>query len=224
MKKYFAVLQRCPLFAGIAVQDMEAMLGCLEANVRTFAKNEYIFREGEAAGRMGVLLEGSARVEQTDYFGNRSIMAGLETGELFGESFACAGVERLPVDVVAGEASTVLFIDSGRITQTCHHACAFHQKMIYNLLQVLAAKNLMFQRRITVTAGRTTRDKLMAYLLSQAKRAGSPRFEIPFDRQGLADYLGVDRSGLSAEISKLRKEGKLQSQKNKFVLQEKSTQ
>lgn len=220
MKKYFEVLEQCPLFAGIGAQDMEAMLGCLEAQVKTFAKNEYIFREGEAAGRIGVLLEGSARVEQTDYFGNRRIMAGLETGELFGESFACAGVQQLPVDVVAGEPAAVLFIDSGRITQTCCNACAFHQKMIYNLMQVLAVKNLMFHQRITVTAGRTTRDKLMAYLLLQAKRAGSPRFEIPFDRQGLADYLGVDRSGLSAEISKLRKEGRLTSEKNKFVLRE----
>ena len=174
--------------------------------------------EGEPAKNIGILLSGSAQIVQVDYFGNRSIMAGLEPSELFGESFACAGVEAIPVDVVANEDSEVMFMDCHRLTHSCSNACPFHQQMIYNLMKVVAIKNLIFHQKIQITSKRTTREKLMAYLLLQAKKNNSSSFHIPYDRQALADYLEVDRSGLSAEISKLTKEGILVSQRNHFEL------
>ena len=124
----------------------------------------------------------------------------------------------MPVDVVANEDSQIMFIDCRRITQACSSACSFHQQMIYNLMKVVATKNLILHRKIEVTSKRSTREKLMAFLLLQAKRNNSNSFEIAYDRQGLADYLEVDRSGLSAEISKLHKEGKINSRKNWFEL------
>ena len=90
--------------------------------------------------------------------------------------------------------------------------------MIFNLLHLVSTHNLMLHQKMQITAKRTTREKLMAYLLIQAKQTGRNIFTIPFDRQGLADYLEVDRSGLSAEISKLRKEGILESEKSTFKL------
>ena len=90
--------------------------------------------------------------------------------------------------------------------------------MIFNLLKVMATKNILLNQKTEITAKRTTREKLMAYLLLQAKRLNRQSFAIPFDRQGLADFLGVDRSGLSAEISKLRAEGVLECRKNQFKL------
>ena len=217
MKKYFGVLRKCPLFNDIEDENLLPMLGCLGATVRNFAKKENILLEGEPARYIGVVLDGSAQIEQTDYFGNRSIVASVSRAELFGETFSCAGVV-MPVDVVANEDSQIMFIDCRRMTQACSSACSFHQQMIYNLMKVVATKNLILHRKIEVTSKRSTREKLMAFLLLQAKRNNSNSFEIPYDRQELADYLEVDRSGLSAEISKLHKEGKINSRKNWFEL------
>ena len=145
-------------------------------------------------------------------------MGRLEPGDLFGESFAFAGVDTLPVNVMAATPCDILLIDSSRIISPCSNACSFHTSLIFNLLQIMARKNLGFHQKIEITSKRTTREKLMTYLLEQAKIHQSNSFEIPFDRQTLADYLEVDRSGLSAEISKLRKERILECHRCKFTL------
>ena len=152
------------------------------------------------------------------FFGNRSILSGVEVGEVFAESFACAGVGAIPLRVVAGEDSTVMCIHRDRILYSCGNACDFHRQILFNLMKVLATKNIRFHQKTQITSKRTTREKLMAYLLLEAKKHNSRRFVIPFDRQELADYLEVERSGLSAEIGKLRKEGVLKSRKNQFEL------
>lgn len=215
MKK---ILQQCPLFRGIAPEDLSAVLSCIGAKVRRFAKGEAIFSEGDPARCFGILLHGSAQVVREDYFGNRRIITRLETPDLFAEAFVCAGVETMPLTVMALEEAEALLIDGQRMLHTCSNACAFHQQLIFNLMKILATKNLMCNQKIEITSRRTTRDKLMAYLLLQAKRQQSLCFTIPYDRQELADYLAVDRSGLSAEISKLRREGILECQKNQFTL------
>lgn len=192
------------------------MLGCLRAKVNHYAKNETIIAEGEPAKYVGIVLSGTMQIEQTDYYGNRSIVAGIEPSEWFGESFACAGVEMIPVNVVANEESKTMFVDCLRITQSCSIACSFHQQIIYNLMKGVATKNLMFHQKIEITSKRSIRKKLLTYLLLLAKKNNSNRYEIPYDRQGLADYQEVERSGLSAEIRKLRKEGVIECRKNWF--------
>lgn len=218
MKEYLSILGKCSLFNGIAEDEYAAMLPCLGAQVKKYQKNEYIFSEGNAARFVGIVLSGQVQIIKQDFYGNRTIVASIAPAELFGESFACAGVEAIPVSAVASENTTVMLIDCRRITQSCSNACSFHSRMILNLLHVMAAKNLIFNQKIEILSKRTTQEKLMTYLLDQAKRAGSNSFTIPFDRQALADFLGVERSALSAEISKLRKEGKLISEKSQFTL------
>ena len=218
MEQLYPILKRSPLFSGIEEENLSAMLGCLGAKKRKYRKGETVFAEGEPATHIGLLCRGAAQIDRVDYDGNRSIVSEVEEGELFAESFACAGVEHLPVSVTATEESEVLLIDSRRITQSCCNACAFHQKMIYNLLKITAMKSIRLHQRAEIISHRTTRDKLLAYLDFQAKLKNSRRFSIPFDRQELADYLEVDRSGLSAEISKLRKEGILNCHRSEFEL------
>lgn len=218
MKEFLPVLMACPLFEGIVQDDLGAMLSCLGARVSAVKKNQIIFREGDPANYVGIVLTGSAQILKEDFYGNRSIVAHVEPGELFGESFACAGVPALPVSVVAMQDSMLMIIDSRRITVSCSNACSFHNRMIFNLLKVVATKNLVFHQKIEITSKRTTREKLMAYLLSQAKLHGSPSFTIPYDRQALADYLGAERSAMSTEISKLRRDGILECQKSHFKL------
>lgn len=218
MKEFHSILEKCPLFDGISMEDLSAMMSCIGGRKMTVAKGGHILREGDPAELVGMVLSGAVRLERTDYYGNRSIMAHIGPAELFGETYACADVPSLPICVVADEDSTVLLMDCRRITTTCSGACAFHNRIIFNLLRLVAVKNLIFDQKIQVTSKRTTREKLMAYLLNQAKLQGSNSFTIPYDRQELADYLEVDRSGLSAEISKLRKEKVLESDRCNFRL------
>lgn len=194
------------------------MLSCLGARTRSLTKNQIIFQEGDPARDVGIVLSGAVQIVKEDYYGKRSIVARIGPGELFGESFACAGVKALPVSVVASEDSLVAIIDCHRITVSCSNACAFHSRMIFNLLRVVASKNLLFNQKIEITSKRTTREKLMTYLLSQAKLHGSDSFTIPYDRQALADYLGVERSAMSTELGKLRREGVLECDKSWFKL------
>lgn len=216
MEQYFDALQKCPLFWGITDDELSAVFPCLGARIFSFDKGEAVMAEGEAARYIGVVLSGAVHIIQVDYFGNRSIIEGIGPSGLFGESFACADVSAIPVSAVAAEPAQIMLIDCQKITRSCSGACAFHQRMIYNLLRVVAGKNLIFHQKIEITSKRTTREKLLAYLLLQAKRAGTASFEIPYNRQELADYLGVERSGLSVEIGKLRRQGVITADRNRF--------
>lgn len=218
MKKYKKILQKCPLFQDIAEENLFRMLECLRARVTTFDKKYTILAEGNPAKYIGIVLSGSVQVIRVDWYGNRSILSEMGAGEVFGEAFACSAIDALPVTVVACETCDIMLIDSEHILHTCEKHCVFHQQLIFNLMKDLAAKTILFHQKLEVVSGRTTRDRLMTYLNIQAKKAGSRQFEIPFDRQELADYLEVDRSGLSAEIGRLRREGVLESEKNRFVL------
>lgn len=215
---YRSVLSGSALFANIAGADAAAMLDCLGAAAAHYKNGEAILREGDRADRLGLVLSGAAQVTRTDYEGNRSVLTEVGPGEMFAEAFAFAGVERIPVDVTAVGETDVLLLDAERIVHTCSNACEFHNRLVRNLLGVVAAKNLAMNQKLEITARRTTREKLLTYLEMQAKRAGSTSFTIPFDRQALADYLEVDRSGLSAEIGRLRREGVLESERSRFTL------
>lgn len=218
MKKYLEILKKCPLFAEIGQEQLLRMLTCLGARVLSFDKKYTVFAEGTPAKYVGIVLTGKVQLLQVDYYGNRSILSHVGVGEMFAEAFACAEVGALPVSVVATEPSEVMLIDCSHILHTCENHCGFHQQLIFNLMRDLAEKTILYHERIEVTSKRTTREKLLAYLTLEAKRAKGNEFTVPFDRQELADYLEVDRSGLSAEISKLRREGVLDNRKNRFVL------
>lgn len=218
MTDFYPILQSCPLFHGLEGEELSAILACLGAKRSNVLKGQAIFHEGEPATHMGIVLTGAVRLIREDYYGNRSILARIEPAGLFGESFACADVKDLPISVVAVEDSKVMLIDSHRITVTCANACGFHNRMIFNMLKVVANQNLVLNQKIEIISKRTTREKLMAYLHAQAKLHQSDSFTIPYDRQGLADYLEVERSAMSAEISKLRKDGLIECDRSAFRL------
>ena len=218
MEKYLKVLKKCPLFEGIEDENLLKMLHCLGARVLTFEKHQIIFGEGASAKYIGIVLSGAVQVFQVDYYGNRSIFSNLCASEIFAEAYACSALENLPVSIEASEAACVMLIEAAHVLYTCHSNCGFHQRLIYNLMRDLAEKTLLFHERIDITSRRTTREKLLAYLTAYSRSEGRESFEIPFDRQELADYLEVERSGLSSEIGKLRREGVLESHRKYFRL------
>lgn len=211
MEQYFEILSQCPLFDGIERADMAGMLACLDRKILTVSRGDPVFLEGEPARFVGVVLSGAVQIVRDDYYGKRSVLTVVSPGGLFAEAFSCAELDTMPVSAMALQSSTVLLLDCKRILNGCVNACPFHSRLVYNLLRGIAQKNLALTRKIRYMSQKTTKEKLMEFLLDQAKQQGSPEFVIPYDRQALADYLGVERSAMSAELGKLKKAGLIDS-------------
>ena len=201
-----------PLFRDIAPADLASLLDCLDARERAYEKGAWLLRRGERTDRLGLVLSGTVHILREDFWGNRSIVGLAGPGEIFAESYALAG-EPLEVSVLAASDARVLFLR----VETALTGCG---QLTRNLTALLAEKNLTLTRKMRHMARRTTREKLLSYLSAQALRSGGPEFDIPMDRQQLADYLAVDRSAMSAALGKLRDEGVLEFRKNHFRLLE----
>jgi len=213
---YQKLLLRSPLFQGVTLSELEAMLDCLGAQIRYYEKGQYVWHAGSKDTDLGIVLGGNVHVAREDYWGNRSIVAKVGPGDMFGESFSWARTHFLPVNVIAISSSKILFLDYKRMVTTCTHACPYHTRLIGNMLNILAEKNIQLNQKMEFLSRRTIRDKVLAYLSSQAQAMEGDSFYIPFDRQELADFLAVDRSALSKELSRMAREGVLEYRKNWF--------
>lgn len=209
-------LQRCPLFEGLDPEDLPALLRCAGAHRQSYPRGGQILTQGDVTRELGILLSGTATIERTDYWGNRALVEKLEAGDAFAESYVFAGDEPLRVSVTAAEACQALWMDGAMLLKTCEKACAFHHQILMNLTRFIAGKNLLLSRKIALLSRRSTRDKLLSYLSEQALTKGSDSFSIPFSRQELADYLCVERSAMSATLSRLKREGAIDYHRNQF--------
>lgn len=206
------------MFAGIADNEIAAMLSCLGARFHTFEKGEYVLRQGETTGYITVLVEGTLHIQNDDYWGNRSILSQITVGEMFGEAYVGRESGTILNDVVAVEDCTVIFFDVKRIITTCSSACRFHTMVVQNLFFAISEKNKRLVQKLGHMSKRSTREKLISYLSAEAKKQNSSSFEIPFNRQQLADFLSVDRSAMSNELCKMRDEGLIKFKKSNFTL------
>lgn len=194
------------------------MLNCLGTAERGYTKGEQIYHSGDYVSDLGMVLSGSVLIQTDDLWGNTTVLDRIGPGQIFAETYACVPGEPLMVDVVAAEGTQVLFLNVERVLRVCSHTCAHHSKLIRNLLLLSAQKNLNLSRKIFYTSSKTIRGRLLSYLSYQARRNGTPSFTIPFNRQQLADYLNVERSALSNELSKMQRDGLLVVEKNHFTL------
>lgn len=205
-------LTQTSLFSGISQADLSALLSCLAAVERRYSKGAVILAEGEPTQWMGLVLEGRAIISCADVWGKSSILGFAEPGAVFGEAYACVPGEALLISVCAAEETRVLFLNVGKLLTVCGNACPFHARLIRNLLSISAGKNLQLSRRIFHTTPKSIRGRLQSYFSECAKKSGSLTFTLPFNRQQLADYLGVDRSAMSSELSKMQRDGLIQVQ------------
>lgn len=213
-------LSKTKLFQGVSQKEAESMLDCLQGEEKFYQKGEMILRMGDTVSSLGMVLSGSVMIENDDIWGNRSILDQIGAGQVFAETYACVQDEKLMVNVVAAEDAEILFLNTERVIRTCFRSCPFHGMLIKNLLAISAQKNLNLSRRIFHTSPKTIRGKLLSYLSDQAVKWGRPEFDILFNRQQLADYLGVDRSAMSKELGKMQKDGLIKVKKNHFTMLE----
>lgn len=220
MEKYLFLLKNSSFFSGMTEEEILSVLHCVDAKVISKRNGEYVFRAGESTAVMGLVLSGAVLVIQEDLWGRRNIMSKVEEGGLLAEAFAATPGSVLNVSVEADKDSRILLLNIRRLLTVCPSACSHHNRLVRNLVSVLAGKVLQFNDKITHMSKRSTREKLLSYLSSESLRQGRLSFDIPYDRQQLADYLCVDRAAMSAELSKLQKEGKLKTNRNHFELYE----
>lgn len=216
--EYQEIMKESPLFAGIEKKDLSSMLNCLSAQEKHYAKEDYILHVGDHISSIGLVIRGKVLIIKEDFWGNRAIIGDAEPGDLFGEAYACVQGSSLTINAVADEDTTIYLMDVGKILTTCPNGCVFHTRLIRNLLSVLAGKNLMLTQKMEHMVQKTTREKLLSYLSAQSIKKGNADFDIPFNRQQLADYLSVDRSAMSNELCKMRDEGLLTFERSHFHL------
>ena len=214
----FFNLSKTALFQGSTAEETEKILSCLRAEEKHYKKEEIICHMGDTVTSLGVVISGSVLIENDDIWGNRSILDRVGPGQIFAETYACVPGEKLMVNVTAAEDTVILFLNVGRIIRSCPNSCSYHIKLIRNLLSISAQKNLNLSRRIFNTSSKTIRGRLLSYLSDQAVQKGKQQFDIPFNRRQLADYLGVDRSAMSNELSKMQRDGLIRVERNHFEL------
>ncbi len=214
------VLKRSLLFRGMTDEEIISCLRGLETKEAVYDKGAVILASGGTAQRMGLVFQGSATVEITDVWGNRTALSRVEPGQFFAETYAFLPDEPVPADVIANERTRILFLRVGAIREPRHANEAWMTKLVTNILAYTMQNNIALSGRVLHTAPKTIRARVEAYLNSVAVKKRSRTFEIPFDRQGLADYLNVDRSALSKELSRMQAEGLIETKKNRFVLNE----
>lgn len=212
------LLQKTMLFRGMTDSEIAEALQVLEAHEKRYEKGETILNAGSATERMGLVLDGSVTIESNDAWGNRTIISHVERDQVFAETYALLENEPMLVDVTASEVSRVLFLRSGRIQGLTNSLRPWVLKYIANLLTISAHKNLILSGRSFHIAPKTIRGRVMAYLNSVSLQKNSREFDIPFDRQQLADYLNLERSALSKELGKMQRDGLISCRKNHFTI------
>lgn len=215
-KNHLEAAASSTLFQGVGKDEIGAMLKCLDARLLSFQKGETVYAVDDIVTDLGLVVKGSLFLSRPDYRGNVMLLEKEEEGDLFGESTACLGEGRSDVDVIAAEPSDVIFLNVGRVLKTCSSACVFHQRMIRNLLYGIAEKNRQLNHKLEHISKRTTKEKLLSYLTAHCGPEETEWFTIPLNRQQLADYLCVDRSAMSWELCRMRDDGILEFQRNRF--------
>lgn len=205
------------LFQNITESEWNDMSSHNYMRTQHFDKNAILFCMGDIIREIGIVLSGSINIETVDLWGNKSLLNNIHAGHLFAETYALCN-EPIMVNAVAAETSEILFLSSDILTDSRYRNCSWHAKITENMLYISLQKNQALANRIFCTTPKTIRERLLIYLSSESSKAKSTSFQIPFNRQELADYLNLDRSALSKELGKMRNDGILRFHKNQFTL------
>jgi len=216
---FSGILKKVGLFKGIQYPQLESMLDCIGAGVRNVKKGQIILFPGDKPSFVGIVLSGQFNVLKEDYDGSHILVAAILPGGIFAEALCCASIEESPVTVISASDSSYIQLMFSRILHTCSKSCTFHRKLIENLLELLAKKNIFLQTRMEIISLKSVRAKVMRYLESFGKEQNEAIY-IPFNREEMANFLNVERSALSHELAKMKRDGLIEYSKNQFKIKE----
>ena len=211
-------MKKSKIFDEISENDLKALHFCFKTRVFEVKKGEILIDEGEPFESIVLVLDGHLRSELNDYYGNTSILADYHDGETIGVEEAFTGNNISQYTLIAIEDTQVLTMNKYSVMKPCDNMCPRHTQFQNNLVKIISQKNIELMQKFNHITKHSTKDKVLSYLQYMSKKNNSKYFDIPFNRQELADYLEVERSGLSAEIGKLQREGVLISNRRHFQL------
>ena len=218
MEKYYNQIKNSPVFYGMNDDELKGLLECFHARVRRYEKEEMIIRQGDVISNIYLILDGEVNIEKDSYWGRRIIISKLSKNDNLALSFVGSKNVESSIDAITTQDTLVLILGYEQCTSMCQNACTRHKILINNLFQILSKENIELIQKIENVSQKTIRDKLLTYLSNEAQKHHSNSFDIHFNRQDLADYLNVDRSAMSFELSKLQKESLIRYNKNHFEL------
>lgn len=206
------------LFYGIKEQDLGAMMACIGGRVKTYKKGSFISLEADEVKWVHIVLSGTVHMVKEDYWGNETLLAVINENQLFGETFAGSKDPVSSVAFFSARDTRVLSIPFHRIMHTCTTACVFHHRVVENMVSLIADKNKALMEKLEIISQKTLRKKILSYLSFQSRKHDSDKFTIPLGRIELANYLCVDRSALTRELTAMKEEGLIDYSKNTFKL------
>jgi CRP-like cAMP-binding protein len=207
LEEYFGVLLDSELFNNFSKEELSSMLGCLNPSLRKYKKEEIVAVFGEPLNVIGIVLSGEITIAKETPNGNRIIMSILSTSEMFGEIAAFSGMKIWPATVSSSLNSVVIFIPKDKIVSSCDGVCPWHRKLTDNMLKIVAQKALLLNKKVEYLSIKSMRSKLATYFYEQYKLNKSLTFQLPLNRNGLSEFLGVSRPSMSREMSRLQDEG-----------------
>lgn len=211
-------MQKSKIFDEISEKDIKALHFCFKTRVLNIKKGDILIDEGENFDSIVLVLDGHLRTIINDYFGNSSILSDYYNGETVGVEEAFSGNTIAQYTLIAMEDTQVLTMNKYAVMRPCDNMCPRHTQFQNNLVKIISQKNIELMQKFNHITKPSTKEKVLSYLQSVSKQQNSKYFDIPFNRQELADYLSVDRSALSFELSKLKQQGILDFTKNHFML------
>lgn len=201
-------MEKCELFKGISPSHIPELLECLNAYVGKYLKNEVIIQEGLICNRFGVVLKGTVMVVKEKADGSRVLLNVFEPGEMFGDIAAFSTLTNIwPSTIIANTDAIVMFLNTENISNMCFNACPSHRMIIKNLLTYISDRGFKLIKRVECLTIKSLTSKLATFLLDQYKTNKKDSFILPFNRNQMAEYLGVTRPALSKEMSELKKRG-----------------
>ncbi len=216
--EYFKDLKETKIFKDASEFEAQALMFCLKTRFKFFNKNDKIVSQGDPIEDTILIVKGGAIVEHIDTLGNISIVLRLKKGDIYGIESAYAGNSIYKDSVIATEKTLVLFMNKHRLINPCENRCRKHTQIVKNLTQIMAETNLNLLEKLSHMSKKTMRDKLLSYFTSLSKKSGSNYFEIPFSKTELANYLSVDRSAMSTELTRMKEDGIIDFDKRQFQL------
>ena len=218
IENYLDIIAASEIMRGIEGEEITSVLSCLRASVASYPKGCTLYREGDKAYFMGVVLSGAVSVSKTDFYGNKNIIIKLPPKGIFAETAAFSSDKLLPFCIEAESDCKVLMINTDALTKTCCNNCRYHRQLIDNVISAIANTNIEFVKKINILTARTIREKILELLNINQKAQKSRTVALNMSRQEMADYLSVDRSALSRELGLLKRQGVIDYHKNIFRL------
>jgi CRP-like cAMP-binding protein len=206
MKDYIEEIKNNPLFCNMKEDEIMSVLQCSFATVENYTDNQALFEKDQKVNKLGIVIDGALNLVSQKYDGNRVIVTTLEKNDLFGEALIYASAEKSPYDLISSGKSKVLLIPFGIFSNMCSNNCSYHAQLIRNMLTVLSDKIVMLNNKMSILNAETLKGRIAVYLLSLQKDSNTMIFDIPMNRQGLAEFLNVKRPSLSRELSNMQKD------------------